>query len=601
MNFQQPGKETRQQYGAFQNQIYNDGMLGSKFPTVTTDPNKLEAQAKEHLKPTAFNYVAGGAGERATMDANRLAFRQWKMIPRMLQPTSSRDLTVTLFEEKYDTPILMAPIGVQGIFHEDKETGLSQVCSEIGVPYILSTASTSSIEEVAAANGVGPRWYQLYWPQDDSITISLLQRAKASGYKVLVVTLDTWALAWRPADLDAAFVPFITGTGNKVGLTDPAFREKFKKSHGATPEEKLLEASHEWVGDVFSGKAHTWDQIKLLKDNWDGPVVLKGIQHVDDARLAVEHGCEGIIVSNHGGRQLDGAIGSLEVLPEIVEAVGDRTTILFDSGIRTGVDIIKALSLGAQAVLIGRPAIYGLAVNGKKGAKEVLQGILADLDQSMGLAGIKDIAGCNRSMLRRVQYGGDIKIPKPVITKIPHFSSLPPSSFPIPTPHPQTQDAPISLYPLTEPLNPTPRFGHQLACFVFVSETKISSLGEQEEGKIMQRMMATRVRDGIWARRRITQRRWNSNSSQHGEIKGKGTEIGTGKKTGSAHVDFYKTFTRPVAKVLLMATFTYQFAYWAWVKLEKDELKAEKLAEVQKLEKELANLKAEKGMLAQNP
>jgi lactate 2-monooxygenase len=259
----------------------------------------------------------------------------------------------------------MAPVGVQQIFHEDKETGLSEVCSEIGVPYILSTASSSSIEEVAKSNGKGPRWFQLYWPQDDDVTISLLKRAKANGYKVLVVTLDTWALAWRPADLDGGYVPFMKGVGNKTGFTDPVFREKFQKKFNATPEEKVLEASTEWVGDVFSGAAHSWDQISLLKKHWDGPIVLKGIQHPEDAKLAVEAGVDGIICSNHGGRQLDGAVGSLEMLPEIVEAVGDKLTVLFDSGIRTGVDIIKALSLGAKAVLIGRPAIYGLAVGGK--------------------------------------------------------------------------------------------------------------------------------------------------------------------------------------------------------------------------------------------
>ena len=195
----------------------------------------------------------------------------------------------------------MAPVGVQTIFHEDKETGMAQVCAEIGVPYILSTASSSSIEEVAKASGEGKRWYQLYWPQDDDITISLLKRAKANGYKVLVVTLDTWALAWRPADLEGAYIPFMKGIGNRIGFTDPVFREKFAEKFGGTPEEEVLEASQEWVGDVFSGASHSWEQISLLKKHWDGPIVLKGIQHPEDAKLALEHGCDGIVVSNHGG------------------------------------------------------------------------------------------------------------------------------------------------------------------------------------------------------------------------------------------------------------------------------------------------------------
>jgi len=276
----------------------------------------------------------------------------------------------------------MAPVGVQTIFHEDKETGLAEVCSQIGVPYILSTASSSSMEDVAKASGSGPRWYQLYWPKDDEVTISLLNRAKSNGYKVLVVTLDTWALAWRPADLDGAYIPFMTGVGNQNGFADPVFRSKFASKYGGTPEEKVLQASQEWVGDIFSGSSHTWEQLALLKKHWDGPIVLKGIQHPEDAKLAVEHGMDGIVVSNHGGRQLDGAVGSLEMLPEVVEAVGDQITVLFDSGIRTGVDIVKALALGAKGVLVGRPAIYGLAVAGKGGAKQVLSGLLADLDMS---------------------------------------------------------------------------------------------------------------------------------------------------------------------------------------------------------------------------
>ncbi|KAL5320934.1 hypothetical protein ACEPPN_011744 [Leptodophora sp. 'Broadleaf-Isolate-01'] len=240
-------------------------MLHQRLPLVTTDLNKLEEKAKSILEPTAYNYVAGCAGERATMDANRLAFWQWKMIPRMLRPTTHRDLTVKLFGEIY------------GSGSDLKETGLAQVCSGIGV---RSTASSSSIEEVAEANGNGPRWYQLYWPQDEEITKSLLKRAKEKGYKVLVVTLDTWALASRPADLDGAYVPCMEGIGNTTGFTDPVFRRKFEEKFNATTEEKLLGASNEWVGDVFSGAAHSWEDISHLKKHWDGPIVLKGIQVV---------------------------------------------------------------------------------------------------------------------------------------------------------------------------------------------------------------------------------------------------------------------------------------------------------------------------------
>lgn len=402
------GHEGARKYGAFQNEIYRKGVFENVLPTVTTDPNKLEEQAKNTMNKRSYNYVGGGAGERATMDANRLAFRTWKLIPRMLRPTTHRDLRTTILGTEYETPCLIAPIGVQSIFHEDKETGVAKIASEIGVPYILSTASSSTIEEVAEASGEGSnRWYQLYWPQDDEITISLLQRAKKANFKVLVVTLDTWALSWRPWDLDSAYVPFMKGVGNAVGFSDPVFRRKFREKYGKEVEEDIHHAALEWQSDVFSGAAHTWDQLELLRKNWDGPIVLKGIQHPDDAKMAVEAGMDGIIVSNHGGRQMDGAIGSLEMLPEIVDAVGDKIDVLFDSGVRTGVDIIKALCLGAKGVLIGRPWVYGLGIAGKEGAKQVLQGILADLDCSLGLAGMASIKDCNRDMLRRTFYPGD--------------------------------------------------------------------------------------------------------------------------------------------------------------------------------------------------
>jgi lactate 2-monooxygenase len=326
----------------------------------------------------------------------------------MLRPTSTRDLRVELFGKTYDTPLLITPVGVQSLFHADKETGMASVATEIGVPYIMSTASSSTIEEVATASGSGDRWFQLYWPQDDEITSSILNRAKKAGFTVLVVTLDTWALAWRPWDLDHAFVPFFMGTGNQVGFSDPVFRRKFKESHeGKEIEDNITAASESWMQTAWSGAANSWERLEVLKRNWDGPIVLKGVQHLDDARRAVECGMHGIVVSNHGGRQLDGAVGSLDMLPEIVEAVGDKCTVLFDSGVRTGTDVIKALCLGAKGVLIGRPWVYGLGIAGKEGARQVLKGLLADLDQSMGLAGIQSVKDCTEKMVRRIQYPGD--------------------------------------------------------------------------------------------------------------------------------------------------------------------------------------------------
>ncbi|KAL9083316.1 MAG: hypothetical protein Q9165_008574 [Trypethelium subeluteriae] len=302
----------------------------------------------------------------------------------------------------------------------------------------MSTVASATIEEVANASdagtgdgyGKGARWFQLYWPQDDAFTLSLLRRAKDAGFEVLVVTLDTWALGWRPWDLDTGYVPSVKGIGVATAFSDPVFRKRFAQKYGRNEEEMgrrlpvhaganlrdtdVMEAAMEFQRDVFSGTAHTWDQVRLLRDNWEGPIVLKGIQHPEDALNALEVGADGIVVSNHGGRQMDGAIGSLDMLPEIVDRVkgrktrkGDDLVVLFDSGIRTGADIIKALCLGAQAVLIGRPWVYGLGIAGKEGMREVIKGILADLDQSMGLCGIGTIGNCQRDVLRKVHYPGD--------------------------------------------------------------------------------------------------------------------------------------------------------------------------------------------------
>jgi isopentenyl diphosphate isomerase/L-lactate dehydrogenase-like FMN-dependent dehydrogenase len=296
---------------------------------------------------------------------------------------------------------LIAPIGVQGTFHPSGEKGLVAASAELGIPYSLSTAATSSIEDVANACGSHPHWYQLYWPKDDDITISLLSRARASGYRVLIVTLDTVTVAWRPHDLDIGNLPFLEGVGNAVGFSDPVFRSKFANiSNGDTPENNPIAASHFWISQIFSGDHHGWEDLALLRKHWDGPILLKGVLSVEDAKLALQYGMNGIIVSNHGGRQLDGSVTSLEMLPEIVDAVGNELTVMFDSGIRTGSDIIKALALGAQAVFVGRPALYGLGIAGKEGAKAVLAGLLADLDQSMGISGFTSIADLQRTILR---------------------------------------------------------------------------------------------------------------------------------------------------------------------------------------------------------
>jgi lactate 2-monooxygenase len=375
-----------QSYGSYQFEIFAKGAFGGA-PIVTTDPSKLEAQAKEKMSPKAYGFLAGGSGDRGTMDANRLAFRQWKLIPRMLRGSGARDLSVELFGKRYPTPVLLAPIGFQNVFHSDAEPGVAGVANELGIPYVMSMNSNAPIEDIASANKNGERWFQLYWPPSDYMTLSYLNKAKANGFNVLVVTLDAFTLGWRPWDLDQGYMPVNTPRApknpNNASIPSPPFS----------------------LNTLFS-PAPSWERLKFLRDNWSGPIVLKGIQHVDDAKAAVAAGMDGIIVSNHGGRQLDGGIGSLDALEEIAAAVGDKITILFDSGIRTGADIIKALSLGAKAVLIGRPWAYGLGIAGKEGAKSVIRGILAQFEINMNIAGLQSVADCNKSILRRITYLG---------------------------------------------------------------------------------------------------------------------------------------------------------------------------------------------------
>ncbi|KAL2822384.1 FMN-dependent dehydrogenase [Aspergillus granulosus] len=297
---------------------------------------------------------------------------------------------------KHPSPILMA----------HKEPGLAEVCSALDVPYITSSAANSSFESVATASGSGKRWYQLYLPKNNEITLSLLERARQTGFGALVVTLDTYQTrankCRRLADLDNGFLPFLAGNGTEFGLSDPVFQAKYKEKTGLGVYEDIVGASREWISQII-GQNHTWNEVSFLRNAWKGPLILKGIQRVQDAQSALAEGCNGIVVSNHGGRQLDGAVGSLDVLPEIVDAVGSELTVLFDSGIRTSSDIVKALALGANAVLVGRPVMYGYAINGIPGAKAVLQGLLSDLHLSMATAGIPPISACHREVLRKTR------------------------------------------------------------------------------------------------------------------------------------------------------------------------------------------------------
>ncbi|KAF7768542.1 hypothetical protein Agabi119p4_7785 [Agaricus bisporus var. burnettii] len=406
-------------------------------PLGTVEYDKIEQRAQDKLKdyPGAFMYAGGSAGTRQTYRANLRAFEKYGIIPRMLVDCTTRDLSVKLFGKTYPSPLLVAPIGVQNLFHPDAELASAGAANEAGVPYILSSASSRSMEEVAAANGDGDRWYQLYWPLSNDLTDSILRRAKAAGFTALVVTLDTMLLGWRPHDLEKAYIPFGHGLGVQIGESDPVFmsrngKQPITESKRWWPydanalDKKILEGDEEakykallgkqWLQECNSGKFRTWDDLKYLRDNWEGPLILKGIQNAVDAEKALDYGVNGIIVSNHGGRQVDGAIPSLYALESIVKSPkireAQRTaklSILFDSGIRTGPDMFKALALGAQAILLGRPWLYGMVLEGQAGAAQVIRHTLADFDNTLACAGypnISDFQGKGLDVLTKLDF-----------------------------------------------------------------------------------------------------------------------------------------------------------------------------------------------------
>jgi L-lactate dehydrogenase (cytochrome) len=366
-------------FADFQNEVYLNG-LGDQTPAFPVGWRDLEKAAYDVMTPQARGYVAGGAGGEDTVRANREAFDRWRILPRMLKGIpAQRDLSTTVLGTAMPAPVLLAPIGVLGIVHEGRELAVARAAASLGVPMILSTAATSSMEEVAEVGG--PRWYQLYWPKSRELAASFVQRAEKNGYEAVVFTLDTWQLGWRPRDLDIAYLPFLGGQGIQQYLADPVFRSMLEKS----PEDDPMAAILLW-SQQFANPTLTWHDLAWLKEQTSLPIVLKGVQHPDDARHAVDAGVSAVICSNHGGRQVDGAVGSLDALPGVVEAAGDLP-VLFDSGIRTGADAVKALALGASAVCLARPFVYGLALGGEEGVRHVLRTFLADLDLQLGLSG----------------------------------------------------------------------------------------------------------------------------------------------------------------------------------------------------------------------
>ena len=382
-------------FASYQNEIYLNG-LGDQRPAYPISVLDLEKQAYEAMTPQARGYLEGGAGGGWTMRANRTAFDRWRIVPRMLRGVAERDLSVELFGTRHPSPLLLAPIGVQTIVHDEGEVAVARAASATHTPFVLSTAASHSMEQVAEAAGDGARWFQLYWPNDEHLTRSFISRAEEAGYSALVVTLDTSMLAWRPADLREAYLPFLKGEGVANYFSDPVFRASLQ----STPEEDPGTAILHWVG-VFSNPGYRWEDLAMIRAATDLPILLKGILHPDDARAAVEHGADGVIVSNHGGRQVDGSIASLDALPAVVSAVPENFPVLLDSGIRTGSDAVKALALGARAVLLGRPYAWGLALGGEDGVRQVIRAFLAELDLTLALSGHRSLETVTPDILER--------------------------------------------------------------------------------------------------------------------------------------------------------------------------------------------------------
>jgi isopentenyl diphosphate isomerase/L-lactate dehydrogenase-like FMN-dependent dehydrogenase len=405
---------------ARQQEIYMGGLRGS-LPGIPVDATALEERAREVLSDEAYAYIAGGAGLESTVRANRAAFERLRIVPRVFHGVAERDTSVELFGRTLPAPFLTAPIGVLELAHRQADLAVARAAAAEGLPMVFSNQASVSMEECAAAMGDAPRWFQLYWSTSNELVSSFVDRAEACGCDAIVVTLDTTLLGWRPRDLDRAFLPFAFAQGIAQYTSDPVFRRlvEERRARGSEPTGKvtpeairsLFKVARRYPGsllgnlrsgiplaavrlflEIYSRPSLNWDDLAFLRSATKLPIVLKGVLDHEDARIALDRGVDGIVVSNHGGRQVDGAIASIEALPAIAKAVDGRVPLLLDSGIRGGADVFKALALGARAVLIGRPYVYGLALAGERGVREVLRNFRAELDLTMGLAGCASLA-----------------------------------------------------------------------------------------------------------------------------------------------------------------------------------------------------------------
>jgi lactate 2-monooxygenase len=384
-------------YGSWQLEIYLRGLSGEK-PALPMSYAELARRAEEAMSAEIWSYVSGGAGDENTQNANVGAFTRWGLMPRMLRGAAQRDLSVELFGTTFPTPLMLAPVGVIGLCdgegHGDLATARASAAT--GVPMVASTLMQDPLEDVAAALGDTPGWFQLYPPNDRELAESFVRRAEAAGWSAIVVTLDTLTLGWRPRDLSIASFPQLSGLCLANYFTDPVFRSKLDKP----PEDDVQAATGLWAA-IFGNPGMTWDDLDWLRSITKLPMLLKGICDPEDARQAIDHGIDGIYCSNHGGRQANGGLPALECLPGVVDAAGDLP-VVFDSGVRTGADVVKAIALGARAVAIGRPYAYALAVGGQEGIEHELRCLLAEMDLAMAVDGYGTLADLTREAMHRV-------------------------------------------------------------------------------------------------------------------------------------------------------------------------------------------------------
>tara|TARA_R110002096_G_scaffold272788_1_gene466523 strand:- start:18 stop:1349 length:1332 start_codon:yes stop_codon:yes gene_type:complete len=414
---------------SWQKKIYLDGMAGI-LPKVPVDFAKLQKAAKNKMSKEAWAYIAGGAGRETTMAENLSGFEKWKIVPRMLNDVSTRDTSTTLFGQKLPLPLLLSPVGVLEMVHKKADLAVGKAAAKAGIPFIFSNQASVPMETVARAMGDSPRWFQLYWSKSNELVESLVKRAENCGVSAIVVTLDTSMLGWRTRDLDLAFLPFLKARGIAQYTSDPVFMRLLKeKAIGEeTPVDRkirpttflsLIQLLNNYPGsffknafsgeplaavrqfiNIYSRPSLTWQDLAFLRKRTKLPILLKGILHTEDAKMAMEHEMDGIILSNHGGRQVDGAVSTIEMLPEVKKAVGENFPILLDSGVRSGADMMKAVALGASAVCMARSYAFGLAIDGEEGVYDVIRNMAADFELNMGLAGCKNIEEVKALTLR---------------------------------------------------------------------------------------------------------------------------------------------------------------------------------------------------------